>query len=72
MPRTYVTHEDVTELGNVWHNGVIVGADRRRVAGAEICLDHSEADLKLHRAAGIVAVVVLVLMAVAVVWVVLS
>ncbi len=69
MPKTYLTHEDVTVpiIG--------VGAEPMksgRVQGCEVCLDHSEADLMMHRRAGIVAVVILVLMTVAVVGVVFS
>ncbi len=61
MPRTYITYDDCYDEGT-----------NRRIQGREVCLDHSESDLRLHRYAGIAAVVVLLLMVVAVVGVSVS
>lgn len=64
MPRTYVAHDDMTvALRNELGYPVV----RKRVQGPPVLMDHSESDLRAHRAAGVVAVVVSALMVIAIV-----
>ncbi len=72
MLRTYVTSEDVAvpvEFDPPHPFGLMT---KKRVVGPEVCLDHSEGDLRLHRYAGVAATIVACLMLVAIVGVSVS